>query len=421
MPRPPARLDWDAARLEKADVTIVGAGPAGLAAAREAAGAGMRVLLIDENADVGGQIWRGEAHRAPSTGAVRVLTHTSVLAADGRVLLAQRGDLPLRIAFEKLVLCTGARERWIPFPGWTLPHVMGAGGMQAMVKNGLATGGKRVVVAGSGPLLLAVAAYLKRRGAVVAAIVEQADAARIRRFAMQLLGRPAKLAQAAALRASLVGVPYLPGAWIVEAQPGAVTILDRGRKSRIECDYVAAGYGLVPNTELAQVLGCGVENGAVAVDELQRTSVEGVWCAGEPVGIGGVDAAEIEGRIAGLAASGKLEPARALTPSRARTRRFAGLLAETFALREELIRVPTAETTVCRCENVTLGRLRGHGGWREAKLQSRCGMGPCQGRVCGPIVETLFGWRAASIRPPVLPASVGALAASTNTEADRAE
>ena len=134
-----------------------------------------------------------------------------------------------------------------------------------------------------------------------------------------------------------------------------------------------------------------------------------VYCAGESTGIGGLELSLVEGEIAGLVAAGKTEAARALFSRREKQRKFARLLNRTFALRDELKVLPTSETIVCRCEDVTFERLRQHSSWRAAKLQTRCGMGPCQGRVCGGAVEFLFGWRAESVRPPILPVRVESL------------
>jgi len=168
---------------------------------------------------------------------------------------------------------------------------------------------------------------------------------------------------------------------------------------------------LVPNLELQQLLGCQIREGYVHVDEFQRTTVEGVFCAGEPTGIGGVELAIIEGQIAGLAAGGGLEKARLLFRDRDKRRRFARLLDQTFRLRPELKNLPSAETLVCRCEDVSYSRLQQQTSWRSAKLQTRCGMGPCQGRVCGPATQFLFKWEPDSVRPPVFPARVASLAA----------
>jgi hypothetical protein len=134
-----------------------------------------------------------------------------------------------------------------------------------------------------------------------------------------------------------------------------------------------------------------------------------VYSAGETTGIGGLELSLVEGEIAGLAAAKKHDAARDLFPVRLKQRKFADLLNRTFALRGELKHLSTPETIVCRCEDVTFERLRAHTSWRAAKLQTRCGMGPCQGRVCGGAVEFLFGWRAESVRPPVFPVKIDSL------------
>src|SRR5579884_431534 len=205
------------------------AGPAGLAAAVSAAESGIYTAIIDDNPEIGGQIWRGasEASGPEAAGWLRRFRKRNIaLYCEAHVfhrneqglLFAETPQETLCFKFKKLVLATGARERFLPFPGWALPNVMGAGGLQALVKSGLPVAGKRVVVAGSGPLLLAVAAYLKQHGAEVRLIAEQAESGALMRFGMGLLGHPAKMAQAAALRAGLLGVPYLTGCWPVSAQ-----------------------------------------------------------------------------------------------------------------------------------------------------------------------------------------------------------
>jgi NADPH-dependent 2,4-dienoyl-CoA reductase/sulfur reductase-like enzyme len=284
---------------------------------------------------------------------------------------------------------------------------MGAGGLQALVKTGLPVEAKRVVIAGSGPLLLAVAAYLRGRGAEVLLIAEQASSLRLVRFVVGALG---KASQALSLKR---GVRYLNGCWVVAARGEekleSVTLCRRGKRWEVACDYLACGFHLVPNLELAESLGCVVESGCVRVNEFQQTTSPQVYSAGETTGIGGLELSLVEGEIAGLAAAGKHDDARHLFPVREKHRRFAELLNQTFVLREELKQLPSPETIVCRCEDVTFARLREHSSWRAAKLQTRCGMGPCQGRVCGAAVEFLFGWRAESVRPPVLPVRVESL------------
>jgi NADPH-dependent 2,4-dienoyl-CoA reductase/sulfur reductase-like enzyme len=414
-------------------IVVVGAGPAGMAAAWAAAEAGGDVLLVDNGAAVGGQIWRGgkgmdrlsRKWLGRLVGAKRIRrVEARVVSAEPekRLLLAETAEGgSVGVRWEKLVLATGARERFLPFPGWTLPGVVGAGGLQALVKSGLDVRGKRVVLAGSGPLLLAVADLLREREATVVLIAEQARGAAVRRFGMKLALMPGKLTQAVAMKARLATVPYLTGCWVERAEGGerlkSVSVKQGGRRWRVECDYLGTGFGLIPSTELAGLLGCETGAEGVVVDSMQRTSVEDVYCAGEATGIGGVDKSLVEGEIAGWAAAGQEGAASALVVAVAKQLGFAKAMAEAFALRDELKALATAETVVCRCEDVRMGALEGMEGWREAKLQTRCGMGRCQGRVCGGAMEFLRGWEPAVMKPPVFPARVATMVAEDEVEA----
>jgi NADPH-dependent 2,4-dienoyl-CoA reductase/sulfur reductase-like enzyme len=378
-----------------------------LSAANAASAHGARVLLIDENVSAGGQIWRGE-DRTPSPAVGRMFGTSALCTVSPGILLVEDARGPAHVRFGKLVIATGARERFLPFPGWTLPGVFGAGGLQALVKSGLPIKGKCVVVAGTGPLLIEVAAYLQSRGARVLAVAEQASRPALIRFLMAMRYAPAKVRQAAALMLK-AGRLIRPGTWVAEAHGGtvleAVTLTDGYRSWREDCDYLACGFHLIPNIELAAVLGCRIERGFVWTGDLQGSSVPGVFCAGEPTGIGGVERSVIEGEIAGDA--GALE---ALRERRERARRFQAALDIATLLRPEVTRLAREDTIVCRCEDVRLGRIREHADWRSAKLLTRCGMGPCQGRVCGGALEAMLGWRIESVRPPVHPARVGTLA-----------
>jgi D-hydroxyproline dehydrogenase subunit alpha len=398
------------------DVVVVGAGPAGLAAAARAVESGATVAMVDDNPRPGGQIWRASAYPKPwLRDKVELISGARVYAAPEPGMLALETFRGERLVdYKRLILATGARERFLPFPGWTLPNVMGAGGLQALVKSGLPIQNKRVAVAGSGPLLLAVAKYLRDHGALVLLIAEQADSAALLRFGLGLVAKPAKLAQAIGLRAGLLGVPYIAGCWPVSAEGSerleSVTFRRGAQTFTKACDYLACGFGLVPNLELASLLGCKMSAAGVAVDEYQQSSVAGVYCAGELTGIGGLDLALAEGEIAGYAAAGKPEAARKLFATRDSHRKFGDALERAFAPRAEFRSIASDNTFVCRCEDVPLGRIRQCSNWREAKLHTRCGMGPCQGRVCGPAVEFLLGWKAESVRPPVFAARVGSLA-----------
>jgi NADPH-dependent 2,4-dienoyl-CoA reductase/sulfur reductase-like enzyme len=418
--------------MRHVEVLVVGAGPAGLAAATAAALQDKRVLVLDDNSSPGGQIWRGGTNDAAKSG--RPSAKTRAIAdfhASGAELLPGRrvvdaphpkvlqtlvedaeGNRTQSFRFDKLILATGARERFLPFPGWTLPGVFGAGGLQALAKGGVSVAGKRVVVAGTGPLLMAVGAHLKQYGAKIVCVAEQAPLSQLLPFAASLWSHPAKLLQGAGYRAALAAAPYRIGCWPVAAQGDAwvksVRLTDGKRAWDESCDMLACGFHLVPNTELPSLLGCEMKGEFVAVDLQQRTSVADVFCVGEPTGIAGVEAAQVQGTIAGLAAAGASTQDRSLQRQRAKNLSFGQRLDAAFQLRNELRSLAANDTIVCRCEDVTFSQLRGRRSWTDAKLQTRCGMGPCQGRICGPAVQTLFGWPAPSVRPPIFPVPVAA-------------
>ncbi len=413
---------------------VVGSGPAGIAAATCAAEAGHRVGIVDDNPNPGGQIWRSlRGQSAPDTshgGGIRGaaqwygrLIATSATQLQGwsvfdqhepGIVRAERQGETAHLHYDNLIVAAGARERFLPFPGWTLPNVMGVGAIQAMVKGGLPVAGKRIVLAGSGPLLLAVAATLKAAKATVVCICEQASLRQLAPFALGLAADPAKIVQGLRYKAATLDVPFRTSAWPVEARGNgvlqSVTISHHGEKQQIPCDYLACGFHLVPNTELAAMLGCRMEVGNVSVDEIQRTSVPNVFCAGEPTGIGGLELSLIEGQIAGLASAERHEEARLLLDKKRKASRFADRLAAAFALRPELKALPQDTTIVCRCEDVPYCALKQHASWRTAKLHTRCGMGPCQGRICGTATHFLLGWDADSVRPPIFPVCIASLA-----------
>jgi NADPH-dependent 2,4-dienoyl-CoA reductase/sulfur reductase-like enzyme len=291
---------------------------------------------------------------------------------------------------------------------------MGAGGLQALVKSGLSIQGKRVVVAGSGPLLPAVAAGLAKQGARIVGIFEQASLARLMSFAPTLVEHPGKIIEGLRYRSATLAASYRTSSWIVRAHGGdrlqSVIVDIAGAHRELACDYLACGFHLVPNLELPRLLGCAIDGGYVRVNASQQSSVARVYCAGELTGIGGLDKALCEGEIAGLACAGRSTAH--LLARRAQLARFARRLDATFAPRPELAQLAAPDTLVCRCEDVPRSALERCSNWREAKLHTRCGMGPCQGRVCGAATEVLFGWSHDSVRPPLTPARVDTVAAS---------
>ncbi|RAR68166.1 NADPH-dependent 2,4-dienoyl-CoA reductase/sulfur reductase-like enzyme [Paraburkholderia unamae] len=412
------------------DILIIGAGPAGLSAAHTAAQAGASVGVIDDNPLPGGQIWRqGPEHRA--SGAARALLDALkarpnvtllsgtrfVQALPGRQLLAESADRALVLAYGKLIVASGARERFLPYPGWTLPGVTGAGGLQALIKGGMPVRGERIVIAGSGPLLWAAALTAHQHGASIAAIVEQAPPHAVRRFATGLVHTPAKLAQALRMRFDLRATPYWCGAHVAEALGTSRITQVRVRRGeaemRVDCDRLACAYGLVPNTGIGAALGCALQthagSPAIAVNEWQRTSVDDIHAAGECTGVGGMELAAVEGRIAAHAALGDADGARRLFAVRERYRRFAARLHEAFELAPALRTLARADTVFCRCEDVAFGDVAHHASWRDAKLQTRCGMGPCQGKICGEAAAFCFGWPQNGQRPPFSPARIDTL------------
>jgi NADPH-dependent 2,4-dienoyl-CoA reductase/sulfur reductase-like enzyme len=416
----------DSAARFNFDVVVVGGGPAGLSAAATAAQHDRHVALIDDNPRLGGQIWRGGTGTSDSREAkhwlellvkskVHVFGGARVFSAEKSAVEVETDDGLLHVKFKKLVLATGARELYLPFPGWTLPNVMGAGGLQALAKSGLPVSGKRVVLAGTGPLLLAVAAYLADHGAKVVCVCEQASWMQLAPFAFRLLSSLPKAVEGVRLRYKSRSAEYLTRSWIVAANGKdrleAVSISAGDRVREIECDYVGCGYHLIPNTELAQNIGCRLKDGFVETDEFQETSQQNVYCAGEPTAIGGMELSVLEGRIAGHASAGAREAAEELFATRTRYQKLAKSMRKAFHLRPELAKLAKPDTLLCRCEDVSFEKVQQYDSWKSAKLHSRCGMGPCQGRVCGAAAKILFGWNVDWNRPPVFPVRCSSLAA----------
>ena len=278
--------------------------------------------------------------------------------------------------------------------------------------------GQRIVIAGSGPLLLAAAASATQAGAQVLRVAEQSPWRQVAAFGAGLLRWPGKLAQAA----RLLHPAYRCDSYVLAAQGDtslqSVQLRQGARTYRLDCDRLALGFGLVPNVELGRLLGCATRHSAqgglaLQVDAQHSTSVPHIFAAGECTGAGGVERAMAEGHIAGRAAIGQRAPAAHLH-TRARWQDFASRVDQHFALRPELRTLADKNTLLCRCEDVTFGSVAARTGWNDAKLHQRCGMGACQGRICGAAAQHLFGWDAPSPRPPLSPARVSTLSLASN-------
>jgi thioredoxin reductase len=453
-------------RVFDADVGIVGAGPAGIAAAAVLARAGASVAVLDEGHGAGGQIFRQLPAGARGSAIAEPPSHRHGHAlldafAASRVRLCARASVwdcrPGRLWYEQdgascllrcrqIVLAAGAYDRCVPFPGWTLPGVLTAGALQVMVRGFGIVPGKRALVAGSGPLLLPTVVALLSAGVRVVAALEAGSRWRALRALPGVFGNGARLREALWYARQLVraGVRLRWG-WTVfgcegdgrvqRAVIGRVDADGRPRRDTartIEVDVVGAGFGLVPSIETGLHLGCRAQWNAargghcLVVDSAQRTSVPGVWAAGEVCGVGGAEVAVAEGELAAHAVLAELRgapiPAAAVAKA-ARERSAADALLRAFAPLPGLHELADADTIVCRCEDVPLARARAaaalHGpSLRAIKLGCRAGMGPCQARICGPSLQALANAQpAATMDLPVVQVPLKAVRTATIVDA----
>lgn len=399
------------------DVVVVGAGPGGLSAAVGAADSGAAVVVVDLGARPGGQYLRAARHPLIE----RAEAHPRITFVQGHEVWAagpglRVGDRELRP--RAVVLATGGYDRVVPFPGWDLPGVVTAGGAQALAKGQGVPIGRRVLVAGTGPFLLAVAASLREVGAEVVAVVEASRLSRWLRHPRAVVGSPGRLVEAARY---LRGTAVWHGQRVtaVERYGDGLRALVSPKDRWVEVDAVCVGHGFTPSIELAVALGCDTRvdprDGSlvVTVDDAQRSSVPGVLVAGEATGVGGAALAMAEGAIAGLAAAHHIgliddRALAAATASHRRTRarrlRFANALHAVYPAPDA---VPPDGTVLCRCERVTVGRARadivryGIDDVRALKLLTRVGMGMCQGRMCGRTALALLRAETGQVPDPV--------------------
>ena len=431
------------------DLVIVGGGPAGLTAARTAADAGLRTIVVDESPELGGQYFRQQPPPVRARGehrpqgrrlieqvtsrGVDVLTAHGVWGADeaGSLLAAPlAGGATRRIAGEHTLIAAGAHELVLPFPGWTLPGVVTPGfALHTAVVNG-ARLGERVVVAGTGPFLLLVAQELLRAGVNVVAVADEAPVTPTPGSAARAAGHPRQLAQLGNMLATLARhrVPWWRGTRLLAVEGGADGVQravfgsardDRppGRPRAVAADVVCVAYGFKPNSELPLLLGCQCRpdpvTGVLApvVDAAGRTTTPGVYAAGDGVSIGGAELAMARAYLAVAdicAVRGHPRPAAAVRRHQRTARRltsFARLNSQLFPPPLHRVAELTDDVVVCRCEAVTAGSIRAAAvtGWYDlsgVKASVRAGMGPCQGRECGVAVTAVTraagGDRAAS-------------------------
>jgi D-hydroxyproline dehydrogenase subunit alpha len=428
---------------EPFQAAVVGAGPAGLAAAVRAAAGGVSVVLVDAGARPGGQYWR---HPAPALGADEAAGHhdwqTFAALRDalrkhidaGRIrylaraqvallqpgaphllhLAASTADappVPEVIAAADLILCPGGYDRQLPVPGWDLPGVMAAGGVQALLKESRTPPGKRAVIAGTGPFLLPVAAGFAAAGGEVAAVCEANSPLRWARQAHRAAQAPAKTLEALQYATAFARhkIPYRTRTVVTQvlgdsevrgavlAKVDAAGRVVTGSSRRVEADLVAFGWGFTPSLELLLAAGAQTRldiDGSlvVVVDGLQRTSVPRVRAAGEATGVGGAVLARLEGELAARSlvaeTTGQPLQAGALRRRIRRLRAFAQAMHSAHPVPAGWTDWLTGDTLVCRCEEVPVAAVRNAVGDlgatdpRTIRSLTRVGMGWCQGRVC---------------------------------------
>ncbi len=470
------------------DIAVVGAGPAGLSAAVAAAVAGASVTVIDAYSQPGGQYFRQPNpavdpdpqephqragrelwHKASAAG-VRFLNRTVVWGAfEDLRLAAYREDTAqaIELQADAIILAPGTYERVAAFPGWTLPGVITTGAAQTLLKEQRLLPGQRIILAGTGPLQLVTAAALVKAGAQVVAVLEGASPGEaILRQPGQTLaavwGQSTRLKEGWQSWRTLkkAGVPYHRGWGIIAAegkdslQAVRIARLDRqwrpipGTERRLEADTLCLNYGFTPATELAQLFGVQLhwrpaQGGFVPRrDEQMQTNVPGLFIVGDGAGVGGAELAMVEGQIAGLAAARQVlgdstltRRIEALQPALRREQRFQQFYARLFTPGPGLDELAAGDTPICRCEGVSKATIvqtihAGADTMHAVKAVTRCGMGNCQGRVCGPLVAAILAQETGQspervgqfrARTPIFPVPLTAFTVLTTEGAESAE
>jgi NADPH-dependent 2,4-dienoyl-CoA reductase/sulfur reductase-like enzyme len=459
------------------DLLVVGGGPAGISAARAARRAGLSVVLVDERPSLGGQIYKqpGPGFTVPDPSAldrqarfgrtlvrsldgtgVDVRLRTAAVAVEGReTVLVTEGARATTVVTARTVVAAGAHDRPVVFPGWTLPGVITAGGLQTLAKTQRVLPGRRTVFAGSGPVALAFPAQLAHYGAHIVEALEAGPPPRptdLLRLARAARGNTDLLRDAARYRALLLRhrVPLRYGRIVVRAEgDGRVervvhAAVDTdwrvvpGTEHTVEADVLCLGYGFVPSLELLRLLGCTFDHDenlgghVVRRDEWLRTSVDGVYAAGDGTGVEGSYVAIDEGTLAGVAAAldlGALDATAAreqVADARLRLSHRRALTAATarlYRVGAGLYGLSTPDTIVCRCETVRESAIAEAVASTDdinvVKAYTRAGMGPCQGKNCQRHIASMIAARhgvpvasvpPATARMPLRPVAISALA-----------
>ncbi|ENN88440.1 opine oxidase subunit A [Rhizobium freirei PRF 81] len=442
-------------------VVIVGAGPAGIRAAELLVSAGIRPVVVDEGMKAGGQIYRrppegftrsaeqlygseaGKAlalhdlfDRMVACREVEYYPQSSAMALAANVLHVLTPAGRREFAYDRLILATGATDRLVPLPGWQAPGVYSLGAMQIALKAQGVALGRRIVLAGSGPLLTLVAAQLLKAGANVAAVLDTSSVRNQILAIPGMMARPVLVLRGLAMRMKL-GRLYRAGVTLRdivsdESGPMAVRWRDAGGSDHhTECDTVGIGWHLRAETQLAGLAQCRFGYDPAWAQWLPQAdrmgrSGDGVYLAGDGLRILGADGAEVAGRLAASACLADMglpspDPTRDLRRL-ARYERFARAIARAFPWPASMVRSIPDETTVCRCEGISAGDLRqsvDHGGGEANRVKSlaRVGMGRCQGRFCQLASAELIAERAGTSvsdvgrlreQAPVRPLPIGA-------------
>jgi NADPH-dependent 2,4-dienoyl-CoA reductase/sulfur reductase-like enzyme len=435
------------AEVIECQVLIIGAGPAGLKAALSATHCGAQVVVLDERASPGGQYFKQpSAHFALEEGRLdhqyregrelmrsledagvefRLGTRVWGASSSGEIY-ATSADRRLVLKARSLILASGAYERGVPFPGWTLPGIMTTGAAQTLLRSYLVAAGNKILISGNGPLNLQVAAELTRANVNVVAVAETAALwrpANIAHLARMMVAAPAYGREGLSYVTDLIKsrVPIMARSAIIEAQgDGRVEVavvarLDRfghsipGTEKTFDVDSVCLGFGFIASSELARSLGCAhhvdASSGSVVIvrDRLGRTSIKGVWVVGDGGSVKGAQVAQSMGKLAGAdaagyvgAASGTRDRNKVASEVRilSRQEKFQRSLWQQFAAPRLVDQLATPDTIICRCEEITLAEINASleswlGSAGSLKRVTRAGMGKCQGRYCSPVLTEL--------------------------------